>query len=57
MAPPNIWPDLIKSAQFRWAGDVDLDEGLLAQVFAGLLRHKPWAGSADDRCDTTVAAR
>ena len=57
MAPLNIWPALMKSAQFRWAGDVDLDAGLLAQVFAGLLRHKPWPGGADDRCDSMAAAR
>jgi hypothetical protein len=44
LAPLDIWPALMKSARFQWAGDVDLDAGLLAEVFAGLRRHKPWPG-------------
>ena len=50
MAPLNIWPALMKSARFQWAGDVDLDRGLLAEVFAGLRRHTPWPGRGDDAC-------
>ena len=57
MAPLNLWPQLMKSARFQWAGDVELDAGLLAEIFAGLLRHRPWAGNVDDRCDSPPAAR
>ncbi len=48
MAPLNLWPALMKSARFRWAGDVDLDARLLAEVFAGLRRHTPWPGNGDN---------
>jgi hypothetical protein len=48
MAPLNTWPALMRSARFRWSGDVDLDAGLLAEVFAGLRRHKPWPGTGDN---------
>jgi hypothetical protein len=48
IAPLNIWPALMKSARFQWAGDVDLDAGLLAEVFAGLRRHTPWPVNGDN---------
>lgn len=57
MAPLNVWPDLMRSARFEWAGDVVLDAALLAQIFDGLARHQPWAELGNERCDTPVAAR
>ena len=44
LAPQDQWPALVRSARLRWSGDVDLDAGLLAQVFQGLRRHEPWQG-------------
>ncbi len=44
LAPQDLWPALVRSARLRWSGDVDLDAGLLAQVFQGLRRHEPWQG-------------
>lgn len=41
-AGPEQWPELFRTARFRWSGDVDLDEALLAQVFVGLRRYNPW---------------
>jgi hypothetical protein len=57
MAPVEVWPQLMNSARFQWAGDVELDARLLAQMFAELLRHRPWPDNGDDRCDTSHAAR
>jgi hypothetical protein len=57
LAPLNLWPALMKSAQFQWAGDVVLDSALLAEIFKGLLRHKPWATHGNERCDGSSAAR
>jgi hypothetical protein len=48
IAPLDIWPALMKSARFQWAGDVDLDAALLAEVFAGLRRHTPWPAKRDN---------
>jgi len=39
---PDKLPAFVRSAQFRWSGAVDLDEGLLAEVFGSLQRHDPW---------------
>jgi len=36
------WPVLARSARLQWGGEVDLDEGQLAEVFAGLQRYTPW---------------
>jgi hypothetical protein len=57
LAPLNVWPALMKSARFQWAGDVVLDSRLLAEIFDGLLRHRPWADNGNDRCDTSSATR
>jgi hypothetical protein len=58
IAPLNVWPALMNSARLEWSGDVELDPTLLAEIFAGLLRHKPWTGdSIPGRCDTRAAAR
>jgi hypothetical protein len=39
VAPPEQWPTLVKTSRLRWSGDVDLDRGLLADIFEGLRRH------------------
>jgi len=56
MAPPSLWPQLMQGAQPRWAGDVDLDQGVLATVFNGLERYEPWQAQRDG-CNHTSAAR
>jgi hypothetical protein len=42
LSAPEQWPALVASARLRWAGDVDLDPGLLGGIFTGLRRHEPW---------------
>ena len=42
LAAPDVWPALVSSARLRWAGQVDLDVGLLAEVQRSLRRHVPW---------------
>lgn len=42
------WPALVHTARLRWAGDVDLDERLLARLFTDLRRHAPWP--VDEGC-------
>jgi len=46
---PGQWNDLFASGKLRWSGEVDLDAGLLAEVFASLQRRDPWP-SAPVRC-------
>src|SRR5688572_6183245 len=48
-AAADQWPALFSSARFRWSGQVDLDEALLAQVFGGLRKHTPWPTAG--RCE------
>ena len=55
IAPTNLWPALMASARLEWAGDVNLDPGLLAEIFAGLLRHEPWPRVRDESCDRSGA--
>jgi hypothetical protein len=57
IAPLEIWPLLMKTARLQWSGDVELDAGLLAQVFAGLQRHRPWPDVRNGSCDMSVASR
>jgi hypothetical protein len=38
----GTWPEFATTAKLRWSGQVDMDEQLLAQVFAGLRKHSPW---------------
>ena len=57
MAPPNMWPELMRSARFEWAGDVVLDATLLRQIFDGLLSRKPWPPPDVQRCDTRTGVR
>lgn len=46
LTPPGLWPALVQTARLRWSGEVDLDEALLAQVFADMRRYEPWPKSA-----------
>lgn len=57
LAPVDVWPALMKSARFEWAGDVVLDAALLAHIFDGLARHQPWTELGNERCDAPMAAR
>lgn len=50
IAPPEIWPTLMKTAKLKFDGDVELDRALLDKVFAGLLRHKPAGATGPSAC-------
>jgi hypothetical protein len=43
---PGTWPVFVTTVKLRWSGQVDMDEKLTAQVFAGLRRHDPWPKAA-----------
>ena len=45
---PGTWPVFFTTVKLRWSGQVDMDEKLLAQVFAGLRKHDPWPNAV--RC-------
>lgn len=57
LAPPELWPSLVETSRLDWAGDVALDRGILAEVFAGLQRHDPWPDLAQQVCAPTEASR
>jgi hypothetical protein len=42
VSAPAQWPQLVRSVRLGWDGSVDLDERLLAGIFAGLRAHRPW---------------
>jgi hypothetical protein len=43
MPSKDQWPVLFKTSHFRWSGEVDLDPGLLSEIFKGLRSHEPWS--------------
>jgi hypothetical protein len=43
---PGTWPVFFTTVKLRWSGQVDMDDELLAQVFAGLRKHEPWPKAA-----------
>lgn len=50
MAPLGVWPELVNGARLHWAGDVDLNDRLLAETFRDLRRHDPWRGANQRFC-------
>jgi hypothetical protein len=60
LSAPEQWPSLVQSAHVRWSGDVDLNPGLLADIFKGLRRHDPWveftntASLSDTACKPVI---
>jgi len=57
IAPEGLWPALVQTARLRWPGDVELDEGSLAEIFSGLRRYDPWPGEGTGQCAPAVTGR
>lgn len=50
LAPTELWGSLVNTARLDWAGDVELERRILADVFTGLQRHDPWPDLVQQGC-------
>jgi hypothetical protein len=57
IAPLHRWSAMVQSAQLRWTGEVELDRGILAEVFTDLKRHDPWPEVVQQGCAPAVSGR
>jgi hypothetical protein len=48
LARPDEWHALANSAQLKWDGTVELDEGILASIFKRLRSFRPWPAIRDE---------
>jgi hypothetical protein len=52
--PETLVPILVRHAELRWSGDVDIDPALLSRLFKELQRHDPWTELTGRACGETT---